>query len=134
MLVQEIGNLVRYLKEDLTRDDIEKIVWSDINGAFSKPSERSDESLDYVPTQIIAELFKLNEFDGIAYKSSYRETGLNVALFDVSAADVISCQLHQVKDVSVTITAVANPYFTDRSIRPVAALVDDPRLPPTNDV
>ena len=86
----EIGNLA-FLRKDLGQEEIEKVVWSRINSAFSEPVERSDESLDYVPTQIIAETFKLNGFDGIAYKSSYGENGINVALFDPAAADVTDC-------------------------------------------
>ncbi len=107
----EIGNLVRFLKENLTHDDIEKIVWSDINMAFSEPVERGDDSFDYIPTQIIAETFKLNGFDGIAYKSSYGKNGYNVVLFDLAAADLLNCQLHRIKDVSVTISEQDNAYF-----------------------
>ena len=96
-----IGNLERYLKKDWTPEDTEKQVWSDINSAFSAPVERGDDSLDYVPTQIIAEIFKLNGFDGIAYKSSYGEDGLNIALFDLSAADVINYDLYRIEGISV---------------------------------
>jgi len=109
---EEIGNLVRFFKKDWTPEDIAKQVWSDINSAFSEPVERGDDSIDYVPTQIITETFKLNGFNGIAYKSSYGEDGLNVALFDVGAADVINCGLYRVKDVSVILSQQDNPYFT----------------------
>lgn len=40
---------------------IERIVWADIDIAFSNPVTESDYSVGYVPTQIIAELFKLSE-------------------------------------------------------------------------
>jgi hypothetical protein len=70
-------------------EDPETTVWLDINNAFSKPVERGDSSLDYVPTQILAEEFKLHGFDGIAYKSRYGEESFNVALFDIGAADLI---------------------------------------------
>jgi hypothetical protein len=68
-----------------TIDEVEKAVWSDINDAFSKPVRRSDDSLDYIPTQILSELFKSNGLDGVAYKSSYGEAGCNMALFDLEA-------------------------------------------------
>jgi hypothetical protein len=45
-------------------------VWSDIDRAFAMPISPSDNIADYVPTQIIAELFKANNFDGVAYRSS----------------------------------------------------------------
>ena len=65
----------------------EKAVWADIDRAFSRPVTPSDKSSDYVPTQIIAELFKSNGFDGLFYKSSLSD-GFNLALFDISTAAV----------------------------------------------
>jgi|ERR1700733_2922462 len=56
-----------------TPEDVETAVWSDINKAFSEPVERGDNSLDYVPTQILAEAFKRHGFDGIAQRG--RRTG-----------------------------------------------------------
>jgi hypothetical protein len=106
------GNLARFLnKESWTEEEVEQQVWSDINDAFSEPVERGDDSLDYVPTQIITETFRLNGFDGITYKNSYGEDGLSVALFDIAAADLISCQLHRVKDISVKLSEQDNPHF-----------------------
>jgi hypothetical protein len=94
-------------------------VWTDINSAFSEPVERGDDSLDYVPTQIIAETFKLNGFDGIAYKSGYGEDGFNVALFDAAAADLVNCQLYQIKDVSVELSEQDSPYFVRAGFSPL---------------
>jgi hypothetical protein len=107
---REIGDLA-FLDKNLSQDDIEKVVWSAINRACSEPVERSDESLDYVPTQIIAETFRLNGFDGIAYKSSYGEDGFNVALFDLAAADLINRCLYRIKNMSVELSEQENPYF-----------------------
>jgi hypothetical protein len=47
----------------------------------SEPVERGGESLDYVPTQIRAEIFKSLERHGVCHKSGYGEDGFNVALF-----------------------------------------------------
>lgn len=107
---REIGKLA-FLEPNLTQEDIEKIVWSDINTAFSEPVERGDESVDYVATQVIAETFKLAGFDGIAYKSGYGEDGFNVALFDLAASELVTRQLHRVKDVSVKLSEEEEPYF-----------------------
>jgi hypothetical protein len=87
-------------------DKIEKAVWSDINDAFSKPVERSDDSLDYISTQILSELFKSNGLDGVAYKSSYGEAGFNTALFDLDSANVRDCFLCRVDDVSLKISHI----------------------------
>jgi hypothetical protein len=99
---------------DLTRGKIsrkkrteekEKLVWGDVNRAFSQPSQRGDESVDYVPTQILAETFKSKGFDGIAYKSSYGEKGFNIAIFDLDAADVLGrISLCRADDIKVKIT------------------------------
>jgi hypothetical protein len=94
-----------------TPEDVDKAVWSDINEAFSEPVERGDSSLDYVPTQILAEAFKRHGFDGVAYKSSYGEAGLNMVLFDIEAANLITCGLHRVKDVTLVTDKVGEPYF-----------------------
>ncbi len=128
---KEIGDLVRVLEKDLTSEETEKIVWSDINSAFSKPVERADDSLDYIPTQIITETFKLNGFDGIAYKSSYGEDGFNVALFDVAAADVINYGLYRIKDVSVTLAEQHTRHFVSKYY-PAHAATDSPSAPDTD--
>jgi hypothetical protein len=60
-------------------------VWRWIDMAFSKPIDRCDSSADYVSTQIIAELFKKNGFDGVKYRSLFNG-GKNIALFDIDSA------------------------------------------------
>lgn len=108
---RRMGALNGWFREDLTPEDIENAVWSDINKAFSEPVERGDSSVDYVPTQILAETFKRHRFDGLAYKSSYGEDGFNVALFDLDAASLINCGLYRINDVSIVMTEQDNPYF-----------------------
>ena len=88
----------------------EKAVWTHIDNAFSKPMTNNDRVADYVPTQIIAELFKCNGFDGIAYKSMLGE-GYNIALFDVESAKLVNCNLFDLKNISFSFEQAANPYF-----------------------
>ncbi len=76
----------------------EEIVWAHIDNAFSRPVSPSDQSADYIPTQIISELFKNKGLDGLFYKS-YLGNGLNVVLFDLSNASFEWCQVHCAKDV-----------------------------------
>jgi hypothetical protein len=104
----------RGLRKSWSPEETDRAVWSDINEAFSEPVERGDNGFDYLPTQILAEAFKLHGFDGIAYKSSYGEDGFNVALFDIEAADLITCGLHRIKDVSVTTVEQDHPYFVSK--------------------
>ncbi len=100
-----------FFEPNLSAEDIDNLVWSDMNRAFSMPVERGDESLDYIPTQILAETFKLLGFDGVAYKSGYGETGFNVALFDLASADLINCALYSITDVSVRKREEDTRYF-----------------------
>lgn len=95
---------------------------------FSEPFERGDDSLDYIPTQIVTETFKLNGFDGIAYESSYGEDGFNVALFDVSAANVISCNLYRINDVSVKFSDSATRISSTNNY-PAHAVTSSPPAP-----
>jgi RES domain len=84
----------RYMTEP-PPDERERSVWTDIDLGFAEPVDRTDDVADYAPTQIIAELFKREGYDGIKYRSALSATGHNVTLFDVGAADVdpTSCAL-----------------------------------------
>jgi hypothetical protein len=85
------------------------IVWSDIDDAFSRPVTPSDDRADYVPTQVIAELFKAGGFDGVAYRSALGE-GHNIALFDVDAANLEGCSLYQLKSIDFDFALAGNSY------------------------
>ena len=75
------------LKQPTPEEAIETI-WHWIDKEFSEPVDRNDNTADYVPTQIIAELFKTNGFDGIKYKSLFNN-GVNLALFDINSAEQV---------------------------------------------
>lgn len=87
-------------------------VWHDIDRAFSRPVNRSDDVADYAPTQIIAELFRHNGFDGICYGSSLA-SGKNVVLFDLNAAKIRGCCLYRVTKVKFDFEQAGNPYSVD---------------------
>jgi hypothetical protein len=86
--------------DHLSPDDLELSNWTDIDEAFAEPVNRSDDVADYAPTQIIAELFKREEYDGIKYRSALSTTGHNVALFDMAAAEVVSCEVLSVSKIN----------------------------------
>lgn len=83
-------------------EDMDPVVWQDVDRAFSEPITINDDSSSYTPTQIIAELFSTNGFDGIAYRSAFGN-GHNVALFDLDAAEIVehTLLLYKVKDLKV---------------------------------
>src|SRR3989304_8865995 len=96
--------------EEPSPEEREIAVWRDIDKAFSSPITQNENSADYAPTQIIAELFKNRGFNGIAYRS-YLGKGHNIALFNLEVADLINCTLFQVKEISFNFSQASNAYF-----------------------
>jgi hypothetical protein len=77
-------------RDRLSHNELELSNWTDIDLAFAEPVTRSDDVAEYAPTQIIVELFKHEQYDGIKYRSALSATGHNVVLFDIAAAEVVS--------------------------------------------
>lgn len=84
-------------------------LWGDIDRAFSRPVTALDDVADYVPTQILAEWFRHNGFDAIAYRSSLG-AGRNIALFDLRDAEVASCCLVQIRMLNLRYRSVGTGY------------------------
>jgi len=84
--------------ESPTSADIEKTVWAHIDHAFSRPVTRSDNTAEYAATQILAELFRAEGYDGILYKSAFSTEGYNVALFDLDSARLTDASIFEVKN------------------------------------
>jgi RES domain-containing protein len=82
-------------------NEVDNIVWAAIDGAFSQPVTSADDYADYAPTQILAELFRSEGYDGLAYKSAFGEVGYNIALFDIDSAIQLNGFLHSVEHVVV---------------------------------
>jgi hypothetical protein len=80
-------------------EPFELLAWHNINSAFSNPVEQSDDLADYVPTQVLAELFRTKGYDGIFYKSAIALTGKNVALFDINSIRITERRVFHVKEV-----------------------------------
>jgi hypothetical protein len=74
----------------LSQSQIDEAVWADIDNAFSLPVGPQDEFMIYIPTQVVAEQFLADRFDGIACKSALSAKGLNIALFSLSGADLVT--------------------------------------------
>ena len=94
----------------------ERRVWADIDRAFAEPVPPNDERADYAPTQVIAELFKHEGFDGVAYRSIFGG-GFNIALFDLSSAAVASCALYKLKDLKHEFTETGSGYSVAKTRR-----------------
>lgn len=98
-----------YFKEPSPRKR-EEAVWAAIDRAFAKPVTPTDAVADYVPTQVLSELFKSKGFDGIGYRSSLGD-GYNIALFDIYSAEIINCFLFAVNGIKFDFSDMANPYY-----------------------
>jgi hypothetical protein len=91
-----------------TREDW---IWVAIDQAFATPVTRDDESGEYIPTQIIAEMFKCEGHDGIAYKSLLSDDGFNLVLFNLNDADVVHCALYTVASIRFNFRSVAGAEY-----------------------
>lgn len=81
-----------------TSEDIEKTVWAHIDHAFSRPVTRSDNTAEYAATQILAEVFRSEGYDGIIYKSAFSADGYNIALFDLDCAQQTDSSIFEVSN------------------------------------
>jgi hypothetical protein len=88
----------RFFEEKPSPVKLSKYVWNDISEAFSRPVSREDREIAYVPTQILAEAFKADGFDGLVYRSGL-ERGSNVVLFNKDIAKLIHRYVYTVKKV-----------------------------------
>ena len=74
-------------------------VWSAIDEAFARPVDKNEDKFDYIPTQVLGELFKTKSYDGVIYKSRLDDDGVNVVLFYPGNAKLVSCSLLRVKSI-----------------------------------
>ena len=86
-------------------------VWTHIAKAFREPVTREDDRADYAPTQIIAETFRAEGFDGVAYRSGFGTDCFNVALFDLNATELEMCSIYEIRDVKLAFKMADNPYY-----------------------
>lgn len=99
---RHIGNNLAFLYAHGEEKTVEA-VWAEIDRAFSRPVEYADGETEYIPTQILSELFKSLGYDGVGYKSSVHD-GYNLALFNVDHADFVECQLFDAKSITYEFT------------------------------
>ena len=102
------------MKEPTDPKIIEREVWASVYKAFSKPVNAHDQDKDYIPTQVISEFFKRENFDGIKYKSLLSE-GNNYAIFDLNAAIPTAGIVYEINSLNYSHEQFSNPadYATD---------------------
>jgi len=80
----------------------EAMNWNRISRAFAEPITDSDQKAQYAPTQMLAEVFKSLDFDGVKYLSLLDDDdcGFSYALFDLGHAELAECKVCQVKSIT----------------------------------
>jgi hypothetical protein len=73
----------------------ERCVWRDINEAFARPVVTDESPTEYVPTQVLGDLFQSEGLEGIAFRSSCAR-GRNLVLFNTLLAGLVRCNLARV--------------------------------------
>ena len=101
------------LSGDKETDAEEKsnVVWADIDNAFSRPVSLDERSAEYVPTQVLSELFWNAGYDAIAYRSQFGERGYNIAVRDIDDAEIVHCAPYDVSSIEVTSRKIGNAWF-----------------------
>jgi len=97
-----------------TPEEAEEEVWRQVSRAFREPVTRGDDRAGYAATQIIAELFERQGYDGVAYGSGFGKDTTNFALFDVTVAKPIYCEIQEVRDVRFEFTETGRPYYVQQ--------------------
>ncbi len=66
---------------------------------ISKPNRRTDNELDYIPTQYLSEFIKSLGFDGVEYRSSVNPIGYNLAIFTPNKFEIIKTYVNEINSV-----------------------------------
>jgi len=107
---QQFADIELIFNPPTTQEGIRNAIWWQINQAFSRPVSRGDASSDYIPTQVLVELFRHHHFDGVYFKSSVG-AGYNYVLFDLASAELINCGVYEVKSIKYEFAECANRYY-----------------------
>ena len=106
------GRLDLYLEEP-DPEIREQAVWRAVGRAFSEPVDPDPGVAEYAPTQFLAEHFKKLGYDGVVYRSTLG-LGINVAVFDLDAVEVVDVRLYPVKAVKYEIGDMRTSYVVKR--------------------
>lgn len=94
--------------------EIENVIWAMINAAFAKPIVNTEHHSEYASTQILAECFKSEGFDGICFKSSLG-SGHNYMLFNLGDAELVNCTVMETKSVAYHFEECTNRYYVRKT-------------------
>lgn len=70
-----------------------------IGNEVAKPMRRFDRIIDYVPTQYICDFIKHLGYDGIKFKSTFINQGINYAIFNDKTFECIETRVAKIRNV-----------------------------------
>lgn len=74
---------------------------SKLESELSKPRRRSDNELDYLPTQYLSEFIKSLGYDGVQYRSSLYPLGYNIAIFNVGKVKCLNSKVYEIENIEL---------------------------------
>jgi hypothetical protein len=109
-----VVNLSRFTYDVFRLSEMESLEEVMIHGSFidkleqelSKPRRRNDSELDYLPTQYLSELIKSMGFDGIEFKSSLNQNGVNLAIFNPFKFKCLEVSVYDVENIKLDYTVL----------------------------
>ena len=101
--------------------ECEKAVWDEIALAFSIPVGQDETIAEYAPTQVLAELFRDQGYDGVAYKSALAEG--KTLRCSTSAQPTINCTLFRAEFINYAFRQTDNTYYIPKHYPDIAKSV-----------
>lgn len=68
---------------------------------LSKPRRRSDNELDYLPTQYLCEFVKSMGYDGVEYQSSVYSKGYNLAIYNSTKLNCLAVNVYEIETIDL---------------------------------
>ena len=103
-------------------DEFEAIVWAAIDAAFSEPVAGTDDVADYAPTQVLAELFRSEGYDGVSCKSAFGKASYSIALFELDSAVQLNAALYGVQSVEYSFSKQFRDQYSSTKIKTLCEL------------
>lgn len=88
--------------DNLLKHGINQKYLKEIAEEISRPQNRENNSLDYLPSQYISELIKKLGFAGIKYESTVKDSGVNYAIFDEKNFICKEVKVYKIKEMTCT--------------------------------
>jgi hypothetical protein len=74
---------------------------STLEANLSKPRRRSDNELEYLPTQYLSEFIKSLGFDGVEFESSLYSQGYNLAIFKPEKFECLNVKVFEIENIDL---------------------------------